>query len=48
MPEPEVYVTFAEGKFNALGELTDQTSLDQVRQLLAGLADWTDLLGSRA
>lgn len=48
MPEPEVYVTFAEGKFNALGELTDQTSLDQVRQLLAGLADWTDLLGSRS
>jgi len=48
MPEPEVYLMFAEGKFNALGELTDQTSLDQVRQLLAGLVEWTDLLATRS
>ena len=44
LTEPEVYITFAEGKFNQLGELTDQTSLDQVRQLLVSLVDWTDRL----
>ena len=41
VPEPEVYVTFAPDKFNALGELTDQTSLDGARQLLHNLHDWS-------
>lgn len=41
VPEPEVYVTFAPDKFNGLGELTDQTALDQTRQLLATLVNWT-------
>lgn len=41
LPEPEVYVTFAADKFNSLGELTDQSSLDGVRQLLRNLHDWT-------
>jgi hypothetical protein len=40
LPEPEVYVTFAADKFNALGELTDQTSLDGARQLLRNLQEW--------
>lgn len=44
LPEPEIYLTFAENKFNALGELTDQSSRDQLRQLLVALAEWTDLL----
>ncbi len=46
LPAPEVYVTFASGKFNSLGELTDQTSLDLTKQLLVNLAEWTEMLGS--
>jgi chromate reductase len=42
LPKPEVYVTFAPDKFNGLGELTDQTSLDGMRQLLGAMVDWTD------
>lgn len=44
IPEPEVYVTFAEDKFNPLGELTDQTARDQVKLLVEQLADWAQLL----
>jgi chromate reductase len=44
LPEPEVYVTYATDKFNQLGELTDQTSREQVEELLNNLADWTELL----
>lgn len=46
LPEPEVYVTFAADKFNALGELTDPTALDGVKKLLARLGEWSDLLHS--
>ena len=46
LPAPEVYVTFAEGKFNSLGELTDQASLDVTKQLLANLVDWVRVVGS--
>jgi chromate reductase len=47
MPEPEVYVTFSTDKFNNLGELTDQSSLDQIRNLLNQLVLWTnDINGS--
>jgi len=45
LPAPEVYVIFAEGKFNSLGELTDQTSLDQTKQLLSNLVEWVEVLG---
>jgi chromate reductase len=48
MPAPEVYVTFGDGKFNALGELTDTSSLDSVRALLRSLEEWTRLLQSSA
>jgi len=44
LPEPEIYVTFAKDKFNALGELSDQTSLDLMRQLLDNLVDWSTML----
>ncbi len=44
LPEPEVYVTFADGKFNNLGELTETNALDQMRLLLSNLAEWTDML----
>jgi len=46
LPAPEVYVTFAEGKFNSLGELTDQASLDVTKQLLSNLVDWVRVVGS--
>lgn len=44
MPGPEVYVSFAEGKFNQVGELTDQTSLDQVKAFMAAFDEWMRLL----
>lgn len=44
IPEPEVYVTFAEDKFNNLGELTDQTARDSVKRLVEKMADWSLLL----
>ena len=44
IPEPEVYVTFAEDKFNPLGELTDSTARDQVKHLVEQLSDWALLL----
>lgn len=44
IPEPEVYVTFAKDKFNGLGELSDQTSLELTKQLLDNLVEWTVML----
>jgi chromate reductase len=44
LPSPEVYLSFAEGKFNGLGELTDQTSLDQVKAFMAAFDEWVRLL----
>lgn len=44
IPEPEVYVTFAEDKFNHLGELTDQTARESIKNLTDKLADWALLL----
>ncbi|MCO5216145.1 MAG: NAD(P)H-dependent oxidoreductase [Thermomicrobiales bacterium] len=44
IPEPEVYVTFAEDKFNQLGELSNHTAREQVKSLIENLADWALLL----
>ncbi len=44
LPEPEVYITFANDKFNQSGELTDQTSRELVTTTMANLAEWTELL----
>lgn len=44
LPEPEVYVTFAEDKFNQLGELVDHSARDQVKLLIDRLADWVEIL----
>lgn len=41
VPEPELYLTFAKDKFNALGELSDQTALDLTNQLIHNLGDWS-------
>ncbi len=46
IPEPEIYLTFAGDKFNSLGELTDKSTLDQTRQMMANLYDWATMLGS--
>jgi chromate reductase len=43
VPEPEVYVTFAPDKFNQLGELTDHTSRELVKEMMENLADWTEI-----
>ena len=45
MPSPELYITFGDGKFNALGELTDPGSLDALRQMLAALDSWARTVG---
>ncbi len=45
MPGPDLDVTFAADKFNALGELSDQTALDAMKQLLVGLVEWTERVG---
>jgi chromate reductase len=42
LPDPEVFVTFSSDKFNNVGELSDQSSLDQVRSLLSHLALWAE------
>lgn len=47
LPEPEVYITFAEDKFNTLGELSDQGALDGVKALVGNLVEWTDRLQPR-
>jgi hypothetical protein len=44
IPEPEVMVTFAEDKFNNLGELTDHTSRESMGRLIVALRDWAVLL----
>lgn len=44
IPEPEVLVTYAEDKFNPLGELTDQTARDLMAHLMANLVAWGRLL----
>lgn len=44
IPEPEVYVTFVEDKFNNLGELTDQSARDHMEMLVERLAEWALLL----
>jgi chromate reductase len=41
LPGPEVYVTFSPDKFNSLGELSDQGSLDQIRVMLTALMRWS-------
>ena len=39
--KPEVFVPAAQTKFDAKGQLTDETVRTRIRQLLESLADWT-------
>lgn len=44
---PEVMVANAASRFDAEGNLTDQHSLDKIRQLLVSLVDWTKRLSRK-
>jgi chromate reductase len=46
LPLPEVLVDFARDKFDDDGNLTDQRTTDEIRDLLVSLAAWTRRLGS--
>ncbi|HEY0522391.1 MAG TPA: NAD(P)H-dependent oxidoreductase [Stellaceae bacterium] len=45
--KPEVMIAAASGKFDAAGQLTDETTRDFVRQLLTALRDWTRRLTAK-
>src|SRR5882672_10649618 len=44
---PEVLIANAAQRFNEKGELTDESSREQIRKLLAELVAWTTRLGER-
>ncbi len=44
---PEVYITFADQKFDQSGRLTDEKARGLVRDLLHALVDWTRRLQSK-
>jgi chromate reductase, NAD(P)H dehydrogenase (quinone) len=46
--KPEVMITGAADKFDAQGRLIDETSRQQIAELLAALAEWTGRLGEEA
>jgi hypothetical protein len=48
LPLPEVLVDFARDKFDADGNLTDDETMEEVRDLLVSLAAWTRRLGRSA
>lgn len=43
--KPEVMIGNAEQRFDASGNLTDDTTKDLIRQLLENLVDWTQRIG---
>ena len=45
LPLPEVLVDFAGAKFDEDGNLTDQETREEIRDLLVSLAAWTRRLG---
>ncbi|MBX3070400.1 MAG: NAD(P)H-dependent oxidoreductase [Thermomicrobiales bacterium] len=44
MNKPDVYVTFAEEKFDTDGRLADEQTIDQLRDLLQGFVEWIHLV----
>jgi chromate reductase len=44
MNKPDVYVTFAEEKFDADGRLADEQTIDQLRDFLGGFVRWIQLV----
>jgi chromate reductase len=45
--QPEVMIANASKRFDAAGNLTDETTRDLIRQLLQNLVDWTRRLGGQ-
>lgn len=45
--KPEVFVTFANQKFNEKGKLTDEKTKELINQLLQALVAWTRKLGNQ-
>ena len=43
--QPEVMIGNAQGRFDAEGNLTDETTKDFIRQLLQNLVEWTRRIG---
>jgi hypothetical protein len=44
--QPEVMIAKADEKFDANGNLTDETAKKRIQQLLQNLVDWTRRLGN--
>ena len=44
---PEVFVTFANQKFDEKGKLTDEKTKEFIKQLLQALVAWTRKLGNQ-
>ena len=47
LPRPEVFVGSAQGKFDAQGKLTDETTRKFLSELLAGLKAWIARMGKK-
>ena len=47
LPRPEVFIGMAQGKFDAQGKLTDETTRKFLTELLAGLKTWTERMKPR-
>ena len=47
LPRPEVFIGMAQGKFDAQGKLTDETTRKFLADLLAGLKTWTERMKPR-
>ena len=45
--KPEVFVTFANQKFDEKGKLTDEKTKEFIKQLLEALVAWTRKLGNQ-
>src|SRR6266542_4850348 len=44
---PEVMIANADERFDDSGNLTDESTREHIRKLVAGLVEWTRVLGSR-
>jgi chromate reductase len=45
MPKPEIFVAHAQGKFDANGELADETTREHLAKWLAAFAKWIERVG---
>jgi chromate reductase len=47
LPRPEVFIGMAQGKFDAQGKVTDETTRKFLNELLAGLRTWAERMKPR-